>query len=126
VTKPRNLVPIEQLTPEIERLLAGSPRVVRELAALTGYSEPAVRIRLEFLLAERRAHRISKGVQGRGKGGFFLWHPGPAPAMADTPRPRHPTSGLNQKTLTEYQIHARRDELVEALFGKPAKAAAPP
>lgn len=118
----RPTLPIEQLTPELARLLAESPRVVRELTKLTGYSEPAVRIRLEFLESEGHAHRTARGTLHRGKGGYYLWHAGAAPSVVTVVKPI-PVSKLSQKTVTEYPPNHRRDDLVEALFGPGRKEA---
>lgn len=120
MTTYRTVVPIERLTPLIEELLLTDDRVVRELSILTGYCEPAIRVRLEFLEGEQRAHRIPRGTLGRNKGGYYVWCAGPMPAVSTLP-PAPVSPGVCQRTVVEYEIHTRRDEMVEALFGKAAR-----
>jgi hypothetical protein len=114
-----NLIPIEELPAAIERLLKDAPRVIPELARLTGYSEGAVRVRLETFEQEKRAHCISKGAQKRGKG-YNEWHHGQAPAH--TVAEQAGKGAIPQQRITDkFPPCDRRDSLVEALFG-PARA----
>lgn len=120
MTTLRNLVPIEQLTPLLESLLNANHRVARELSILTGYCEPAIRVRLEFLESEQRAHRVPRGTMGRNKGGYYVWCVGPMPALSKIPKAAA-QKGVYQRTVHEYEIHTRRDEMVSALFGQPVR-----
>lgn len=113
-----HIIPIEQLVPAIERLLKDAPRVIRELAHLTGYSEAAVRVRLEILESDQRAHRVRCGTLKRGSG-YFEWRKGPTPADAQAYQACTKATIPQQRITDKFPPCDRRDSLVEALFGPP-------
>jgi DNA-binding HxlR family transcriptional regulator len=116
--KTPHLVDIDDLPDLILDYLRKSSRVITELATLTGYANSTVRVRLERMEHEGLVHRISEGSVLRGRGGYNLWHFGPAPAnVFAKPANADTSSGVSQRTVSTYQIHSRRDELQEAFFG---------
>jgi hypothetical protein len=105
VAKYDHLVPISELGPAILRAIKREPQSADALAQRTGYSIPAVRLRLETLEKERKIHRVRKGARKTG-GYCYIWHFG-ASAENVAPAQENP----------QYIPTNRRDDLVSALFG---------
>jgi hypothetical protein len=122
--KTTHVCSIEDLPDVMLDYLRKSSRIITELATLTGYANSTVRLRLERMAHEGLVHRISEGSVLRGRGGYNLWHFGPAPAnVFAAPANADTSSGVSQRTVSTYQIHSRRDELQEAFFGPAGRKA---
>lgn len=110
-------IPIEQLIAVIEKLLKAWPRPAAEIAREVGYSESAVRKRLEHLAYEGRAHRV-RVKSDNGPGLCYTWHPGAAlGAIVAQPLTPEQAAVPYQPTVRTYPANHCRDPLVGALFG---------
>jgi len=110
-------VSIEQLIAVIETLLQAGPRPAAEIARAVGYSESAVRKRLEQLAHEGRAHRV-RIKSDNGPGLCYIWHYGAAMgAVIAQPLSPEQAAVPHQPTVHTYPAINRCDPLVAALFG---------
>lgn len=117
---PRTRRATDPLEAAIETLLGAGPHLADQLAHGTGYSLAATRLRLERLLERGHVHREKVNLgQPRWQ---YLWHAGPAPAVA--PARTEESAGDDddafapvQTTVHSYPRVGRRDPLVAALFG---------
>lgn len=126
-------VPLDELLTAIEAVLAAGPRGCDAIARELGYSVSAVRIRLEQLELEQRAHRRQTAIKG-WQGLAYLWCFGPADGAAlETGQALVPQGAPNreqqaivpfQSTVRTYPAINRRDPLVAALFGPSNQAGA--
>lgn len=114
---------IELLPAAIEQLLEAAPRAVLDLSRVLGYSERAIRPRLEQLQLDRRAHRVRVKLT-KSPGVSYRWHAGAAPdsveqvPVATPDLCRRQRLGLPIQTIVrEYPAVNRRDPLVAALHG---------
>lgn len=114
---------IELLPAAIEQLLEAAGHTVLELTRVLGYSERAIRPRLEQLQLDHRAHRVRVKLRN-APGVCYRWHAGAAPDAAEevpvvTPdlRTRQRLGLPIQTTVREYPAVNRRDPLVAALHG---------
>lgn len=113
IPKSQRPVSLPQLEMHIACLLAEAPRLVNELAQITGYNVGTVRRRLDALAAADIIHiervRTPTGMH-------ILWHDGPAPI------PKLTGAAPSQHVVRTYPAIGRRDPLVAALFGQPKPA----
>lgn len=125
-----NKVPTEQLLSAIEKLLQASSRLVDELAHELGCSTSMVRLRLERLECEGRAHRTRVRLENY-QGKCYMWHHGlPPGALAafpielarELPRAELRVRVPHQAIVSSWPEFRHRDWSVAALFG-PAQAA---
>lgn len=131
-TSTDNKVPAEQLLSAIEKALQSAPHLVDQLAHELGCSGSMVRLRLERLEAEGRAHRVRVRLENY-QGKCYLWHSGPAPGSLAAARielaQALPRADLrahvpHQAIVRSWPLFNRRDGLVAALFGMAQQSAA--
>lgn len=128
MNRPDSRVPIEQLPAAIEELLKRGPRSFDQIARAVGWSQSAVRKRVEQLALDGRVHR--RRVRVDCPGFSYNWFYGPAPEAAALPshalaqEPQRADLRVQvpfQYSVRVYPAIDRRDPLVAALFG-PAPA----
>lgn len=131
-TSTDNKVPAEQLLSAIEKTLQSAPRLVDQLAHELGCSGSMVRLRLERLEAEGRAHRVRVRLENY-QGKCYLWHYGPAPGALtvaviqlaqELPRADLRVHVPHQAIVSSWPAFRQRDWSVAALFGSIQQAAA--
>jgi hypothetical protein len=101
--------------------------VVKELARVFGYSEPAINTRLYAMEEQGEAHRQKHQIK---KMLYYTWHFGPvsfavapAPAAAPAPEDEEPCAVPRQTTVRNYPDGvASRCDLLTAFFGPPRRA----
>lgn len=123
-------VPVEQLQVAIVDLLKTGPHVIDAIARELGYSVSAVRLRLEQLQLENRAHRRRIKFED-WSGVCYAWYHGAALDAAIPPaateaqvvlRPEDRGIVPNQRSMRTYPAITQRDPLVAALFGPVGQA----
>lgn len=127
-----NKLPAEELLSAIEKSLQSSSHLVDELARELGCSPSMVRLRLERLESEGRAHRVRIKLENY-QGKCYLWHHGPAPGAGtavpielarELPRADLRVHVPHQAIVSSWPAFRHRDWSVAALFGSSQQAAA--